>query len=251
MCRALRLSVLIVCFSFCLSACGAGNPGNEGGDNRWTGPELAIQVPANGTTVQTRTPMLHFHLRALKDLAKLRVFYSIDGGGLLVNPDATKPVLIEKPLAPGTHLVQAYVGDENGTPVPGPHAAAIAEFHVQVVEGGSTLGGDSDAYDHRDAEGFLQDFDPARAALIVVPSAGGVWVLLTGSDAHLDGEHRRVRAKTATGDVVLGESPDARHGGLIPGQVEAVFLEERVGEGDEAKWVTAPGSRSSWKPNTP
>ncbi len=251
MCRALRLSVLLVCFSLCLSACGAGNPGDEGGDNRWGGPELAIQVPANGTTVNTRTPMVHFHLRALKDLEKLRVFYSIDGGPLLINPDATKSVLIETPLTPGTHLIQAYVGTEAGTPIPGPHAAALAEFHVQVEEQGSTLGGDSDAFDHRDAEGFVQDFDPARPALIVVPSAGGAWALLTGKGAHLDGKQWRVRATTASGDVVLGEAPDAAHGGLIPGKIEGVFLEQRVGEGDEAKWVTAPGTRASWKPSTP
>ncbi len=250
MCRALRLSLLLVCFSLGLSACGAGNPGNEGRDNRWTGPELAIQVPANGTTVQTRTPKLHFHLRALRDLAERRVFYSVDGGPLFTAPDATRPVLIETPLAPGTHLIEAYVGDESGTPIPGPHAAALAEFHVQVVEQGSTLGGDSDAYDHRDGDGFVQDFDPSRAALIVVPNAGGAWVLLTGSDVHLDGKQLRVRATTAAGDVVLGESPEARHGGMIPGTIEAVFLEQREGTGDEAKWVTAPGSRTSWKPST-
>lgn len=232
--------VLALAGSLLLAGCDAGNRGAEGSDNLAMGPQLAVQVPGHDTIVETQTPRLQFHLRSLTKLPfeEATVYYAIDDGPFVKVEDATTWVKVEEPLVPGTHLITAYVANEEGVPYAGPDSVAASTFHVQVEKEGQVLGGRSADHGFK-RDGEWQAFDPHGPTLVVVPAQKGVMALVRG--ATLDGETWRVRA-TGAEETVLGA--DTPYGGAIAGAVTSVVLEHRTSE--DAAWTPALGGRVSW-----
>ncbi len=251
-----RLAALF-CAALLLTACDAGHKSKPGVDNTWGGPELAIQLPGPSTTVSyaldeagwaaykagEHAPIRAMvHLRALNVRDEVVVRYAVDDGPFKAHDDPTTAFDLPAGLAPGTHLISAYVANKAGEPHRkfGPKSAVVAEFHVKVdvTRANGTvdhLGGESNAYGHQ-VDGVYRPFERGAPQLMVERRGATVNVLVLNAELAED-NLRLVWGDTvhATGRSKVVKLDDASSS-------FTVALERKVGE----DWVRVEGARSTW-----
>ncbi|MDJ0974603.1 MAG: hypothetical protein QNJ98_09105 [Planctomycetota bacterium] len=253
-CRLALLSAALL-----LTACDAGHRDLPGKDNKWGGPELAIQLPGPSTTVRyeltedewtaykagEHAPIQAMvHLRALNEVDEVVVRFAVDDRPFRSVPDPRKPFPLPAGLTPGTHLISAYAGNKSGEPHKqiGTKGVAVAEFHIEVkvtrADGTvDTLGGPSNTYGHQ-AEGAYQPFDRKAPQLLVDRRGAMVNVLVA------NGELAEDTLRVAWND---GESQMNKGVAGIIGLEDAstsisLTLEQMV----DGEWQRVPGARSVW-----
>lgn len=251
-----RLAALL-CAALLLTACDAGHRDAPGKDNRWGGPELAVQLPGASTTVRYafdeagwaaykagEHEPIHamMHLRALNRVDEVVVRYAVDDGPFQAVADPLKPFDLPAGLAPGTHLISAYVADKAGEPHEkiGKKGVVVSEFHIAVdvtrANGGvDHLGGPSNTYGHQ-SEGRYEPFDRQAPQLVVERRGAMVNVLVANGELGED----TLRVVWSGGEM----TSDMK--GVIAledaSSSIALTLERKVGD----TWERLPGSRTSW-----
>lgn len=136
-----------IALALLLPACDAGHPASPGADNRFSGPELAIQLPGDSTRLDFelddggRALQGMVQLRALIHFKDLVVRVALDDGAFWTLEDPMRPFDIPGPLADGPHRLTAYVASKaTGRPEfdPakkqfGPRSVAISTWSVNAA----------------------------------------------------------------------------------------------------------------------
>ncbi len=236
-----------------LAACDSGHRDDPAGDNRWMGPDLAVQLPGPDTTVKAveveiddktlerGIPQIVFHLRNPKPAAGDVVRYAIDGkwtGSPVTN--ARGPVPFDatnaEPLTIGTHVLTAVVTTADGTPYTNEGASLAIPFHVRERSG---------EFGYRDKDGNRHEFHRDDPCLIVIgpePDAAGSRVIVTAANCAL-GEGHRIRL-VHDGAVTILKSAAVHHAQAW--KTLEIELQHDVGGEDEPKWETVPGVMNRW-----
>lgn len=251
-CRLALLSVALL-----LAGCDAGHRDAPGKDNKWTGPELAIQLPGPSTTIRYELSEAEWeaykagqhppirgmvHLRALNRVDEVVVRVAVDDRPFRAVPDPMKPFDLPPGLLPGTHLISAYAANQAGEPHEkvGPKSVVVAEFHIEVdvtrADGSvDTLGGPSNTYGHQ-REGVYQAFDRQAPQLVVDRRGPMVNVLVANGELGED----TLRVVWGDGQMVQGIAGII---GLEDASTSiALTLEQKVGD----EWQRVPGARAVW-----
>lgn len=249
-----------------LTACDAGDRNDPGSDNKWPGPEIAVQLPGPSTTIRFavteadfkagNTPQIQamLHLRALGEIDEVSVRWALDGGPFRTLEDPSKPFALPKGLAPGTHLLTAYVAKKKGDYEFGRRSATATTFHVtydvtrkvddeETVE---TLGGETNTYGHR-VDGQYQRFNRNAPQLVVHRDEATVHVFVV--NARLDPERVRVNYLDGIldGETTKDGEHDMPYGGTFSVQDAATSVRmtlERMN--DDGEWERVPGALTAW-----